>query len=120
MSGRNNGHPDVYLVNFPDATHQYQVATYGSLPRWRSDRKELFYFSPPLNSMMAVNVEEEGGELSLGAPRTLFPFSSPYASFFGFDVTPDGKRFLISTVNFPTPYVGLTLLTNWKAELQKK
>jgi eukaryotic-like serine/threonine-protein kinase len=120
VSSRNNTHPDVSLVSFPEATHQYQVATYGSLPHWRGDSKELFYFCPPLNSMMAVNVEEKGGEISLGAPRTLFPLSSPYTSSFGFDVTPDGKRFLISTVNFPTAYVPLTLVTNWEAELKKK
>jgi hypothetical protein len=70
--------------------------------------------------MMAVNVEEKGGEISLGAPRTLFPLSSPYASYFSFDVTPDGRRFLISTVNFPTASVPLTLVTNWEAELKKK
>jgi Tol biopolymer transport system component len=121
VSGQNTGHVDVYLVNFPDATHQYLVSPQGGmLPHWRGDSKELFYFSPPQNSMMAVNVEEKGGEISLGAPRTLFPLSSPYATYFGFDVTPDGKRFLISTVNFPTASVPLTLVTNWEAELKKK
>jgi eukaryotic-like serine/threonine-protein kinase len=121
VSNHNTGRPDVYLVNFPDATHQYQVSTQnGMLPRWRSDSKELFYYCNPQNSMIAVNVEEKGGELSLGAPRTLFTLSSPYATFFSFDVTPDGKRFLISTVNFPTASIPLTLVTNWKVELTKK
>jgi hypothetical protein len=82
--------------------------------------KELFYYCNPQNSMIAVNVEEKGGELSLGVPRTLFPLSSPYASFLSFDVTPDGRRFLISTVNFPTASIPLTLVTNWNAELKKK
>ncbi|WP_035358624.1 TolB family protein [Edaphobacter aggregans] len=121
VSGQNRGVPDVYLAKFPDATHQHQVSTQsGNLLRWRGDSKELFYFSPPQNSIIAVNVEEEGGEISLGAPQTLFPLSSPYASFLGFDVTPDGKRFLISTVNFPTASIPLTLVTNWEAELKKK
>ena len=53
-------------------------------------------------------------------PRTLFPVSSPYATYLGFDVTPDGKHFLISTVNFPTAGIPLTLVTNWNAELKKK
>ncbi|WP_035357720.1 PD40 domain-containing protein [Edaphobacter aggregans] len=120
-SGHNTTRGDVYLANFPDATHQYQVSTQpGGLPHWRGDSKELFYFSSPQNSIIAVNVEEKGGKLSLGAPRTLFPLSSPYASFLGFDVTPDGKRFLISTVNFPTASIPLTLVTNWKAELKTK
>jgi len=121
VSSHNTGRPDVYLANFPDATHRYQVSTQnGMLPHWRGDSKELFYYCNPQNSMIAVNVEEKGGELSLGAPRTLFPLSSPYASFFSFDVTPDGRRFLMSTVNFPTASIPLTLVTNWKAELKKK
>jgi hypothetical protein len=121
VSGQNQGTPDVYVANFPYTTHQYQGSTpSGRNPRWRGDSKELFYYSPPQNSIIAVNVEEKGEELSLGPPRTLFPLSSPYTSSFGFDVTPDGKHFLISTVNFPTASIPLTLVTNWKAELKKK
>jgi hypothetical protein len=121
MSSQNTGRQDIYLANFPDATHRYLVSTQrGYTPHWRGDSKELFYYSPLQNSMIAVNVEEKAGELSLGTPRTLFPLSSPYASFFSFDVTPDGRRFLISTVNFPTASIPLTLVTNWKAELKKK
>jgi eukaryotic-like serine/threonine-protein kinase len=120
-STKNTGLNDIYVANFPDATHRYQVSTQpGGGPHWRGDSKELFYFCSPQNSIMAVNVEEKGGEISLGAPRTLFPLSSPYASSLSFDVTPDGKHFLISTVNFPTAYVPLTLVTNWEAELKKK
>jgi hypothetical protein len=119
---RQTGRLEVYLANFPDATHRYQVSTQsGSRPHWRGDNKELFYYSYFQNSMVAVNVEEKGvGEISLGVPQTLFPLSSPYSTFFGFDVTPDGKRFLISTVNFPTASIPLTLVTNWKAELKTK
>jgi Tol biopolymer transport system component len=121
VSSQNTGLPEVYVANFPDATHRYQVsARNANLPRWRGDSKELFYYSRPDNSIVAVNVEEKAGELSLGTPRTLFPVSSPYASFLGFDVTPDGKRLLISTVNFPTNNIPLTLVTNWEAELKKK
>jgi Tol biopolymer transport system component len=121
VSSQNTGRPEVYLANFPDATHRYQVSTQsGALPHWRGDSKELFYYSYYQNSMIAVSVEEKGGEISLGAARPLFPLSSPYSTFFNFDVTPDGKRFLISTVNFPTASIPLTLVTNWKAELKKK
>jgi hypothetical protein len=121
MSSQNAGGLNIYVANFPDATHRYLVSTQrGIKPHWRGDSREIFYYCTPLNSMIAVDVEEKGGEISLGAPRTLFPLSSPYLSFLSFDVTPDGKRFLISTVNFPTASIPLTLVTNWEAELKKR
>ena len=121
VSSQNAGGLNVYLANFPDATHRYLVSTQrGFLPHWRGDSKELFYYCTPLNSMIAVNVEETGGKISLGVPRTLFRLSSPYATYLGFDVTSDGRRFLLSTMNFPTASVPLTLVTNWTAELKKR
>jgi Tol biopolymer transport system component len=121
VSDQNAGGLNVYLANFPDATHRYLVSTQrGFLPHWRGDSKELFYYCTPLNSMIAVNVKETVEGISLGAPRTLFRLSSPYATYLGFDVTSDGKRFLLSTVNFPTASVPLTLVTNLKAELKKR
>ena len=67
--------------------------------------------------MMAVNVDEKADEISLGTPRTLFHIG-PSSRLTFFDVTADGQRFLISTLNYgPAP---LTLVTNWKAELKTK
>lgn len=128
LIGRNfAGNNLHFLLVKDDAVNQWitrlkapvRLPVFGE-PHWRGDSKELFYFSTQQNSMMAVNVEEKGGEISLGAPRTLFPLSSPYATFISFEVTPNGKRFLILTVNFPTASIPITLVTNWEAELKKK
>ena len=115
------GQLEVYITtHFPNFIRRYQVSTQGgTLPRWRGDGKELFYFSVPQNSMMAVNVDEKAETLSLGSPRALFHLAN--AGIYGqFDVTPDGRRFLIVEINSPAGTVPLTLVTNWDAELKKR
>jgi Tol biopolymer transport system component len=91
----------------------------GRFPRWRRDGKEIFYLAPD-NQMMAVQIEERGGSLEVRTAQPLFravaitssPSSSPY------DVSPDGKRFVINTsVDKSTP---LTLVLNWTARLGNK
>jgi eukaryotic-like serine/threonine-protein kinase len=112
------GRYEIYITHFPDATGVYQVSTQsGGPPRWRSDGKELFYYSYDQNNMMAVNVEEKNQEILLGNPRELFHLANQPIAF---DVTPDGRRFLISTSNYQSVPVPLTLVTNWEAELKKK
>jgi hypothetical protein len=116
-SGRN----EVYVTHFPDAARRYQISTEGgSFPRWRADGKELFYFSPQQNSLMAVDVQRREQELSLGRPHALFTL--PSLALWGtlFDVAPDGQRFLVSGLNPPTGNVPLTLVTNLDAQLKNK
>jgi DNA-binding winged helix-turn-helix (wHTH) protein/Tol biopolymer transport system component len=111
------GQDEVYITHFPDAARRYQVSTRGGdLPHWSSDGRELFYFSQPQSSMMVVNVDEKAEELSLGSPRALFHLSGLVGS--PFDVTADGRRFLIAE-GYP-PAGPLTLVTNWQAELKKR
>jgi len=115
------GQEEVYITHFPEATRRSQVSTQGgTYPRWRGDGKELFYFSEAQNTMMAVNVDEKAEELSLGSPRALFHLANNAGSFARFDVTADGRRFLISEPNSPSGTVPLTLVTNWDAELKKR
>jgi protease II len=115
------GQEEVYITHFPDVTRRYEVSTQGGgYPRWRGDGKELFYFSEPQNSMMAVNVGEKAEEISLGSPRALFHLVNNAGIVGPFDVTQDGRRFLISETNSPAGTVPLTLVTNWDAELKKR
>jgi Tol biopolymer transport system component len=114
------GRFEIYLTHFPDPTRIYQVSTQGGeIPRWQPDGKELFYYSQSHSSIMAVNVDERVDETSLGTPRTLLHLGIPIRSF-AFDVTPDGRRFLVLTSNQPPGPVPLTLVTNWEAELKTK
>ncbi len=115
------GQDEVYITHFPEVTRRYQVSTQGgTFPLWRSDGRELFYFSEPQNSMMAVSVDEKAEDISLGSPRALFQLVNKTEITGPFDVTADGRRFLITETNFSAGTVPLTLVTNWDAELKKR
>jgi Tol biopolymer transport system component len=117
------GQPEVYITHFPEATRRYPVSTQGgTFPRWRGDGKELFYFSDAQNSMMAVNVDEKPEGITLGSPRVLFHLANNTWIFRVplFDVTADGRRFLMTETKSPAGTVPLTLVTNWDAELKKR
>lgn len=117
------GQTEVYLTHFPDAARRYRVSTQGGRnPRWRGDGKELFYFSFSQNSMMAVKVDEKAEDISLGPPQALFRLANSNKMRLGtaFDVTADGRRFLVVEANSPQGTVPLTLVTNWNAELKER
>ena len=120
-SSDESGEEEIYLTPFPDSSRRYQVSTDdGVLPRWRGDGKELFYFSPKQKSIMAVDVHQEGKEVSLGRPHALFVLPSLTLLGTLFDVTPNGQRFLVSSLNPAAGNLPLTLVVNWDAELKKK
>jgi hypothetical protein len=87
----------------------------GSDPAWRSDGKELFYFTGEDN-VYAVDVDEKDGSFISGQPRKLF-HGDAQAVGSPFD-TRDGKRFLLNVGN-EEPSAMLNLVVNWTAELKK-
>jgi Tol biopolymer transport system component len=90
----------------------------GRCPRWRRDGKEIFYLSVD-NQMMAVEVQERGDGIEVRPAQALFKAGIPLlpvVSFSPYDVTQDGKKFVITTVSGQdTP---LTLVVNWTANLK--
>jgi serine/threonine protein kinase len=112
-----SGRVEVYITTFPMPGEKIRVSTNGGLwPRWRHDGRELFYVEAP-NTVMSVPLAFRNGEWAPEPPRPLFktiptmgfnPLGHPY------DVTPDGKRFIVNI----GPIEGgstatLTLVTNW-------
>jgi hypothetical protein len=90
----------------------------GEEPKWRADGKEIIFQAPPNGTVkMAVEVKANGASLEIGVPQRLFQAPIDY----GWDITPDGKRFLLSVPqgqqNFPEP---ITIDLNWPALLKKK
>ena len=113
-----SGRREVYVAPFPKGEGKWQVSTNGAdFPAWRADGKELFY-GTIAGEVTACSIAEKGSELEIGTPQTLFTANAT-ALGVAFDVTADGKRFLINTAGdeAPTP---LHLVVNWAAELKKK
>jgi Tol biopolymer transport system component len=129
-TSKESGREEVYVVLF-DATKvlhtvpssvtspggKLQISpSGGSSPRWRRDGKEIFYLAPD-NQMMAVEVEAKGNSFEARKAQALFRVAGA-ASASPYDVTPDGKRFVINAVsNTNAP---LILVVNWTARLGNK
>jgi eukaryotic-like serine/threonine-protein kinase len=120
-----SGRSEIYIQPFPAPPNGGSKTPIsrdgGSQPRWRRDGKELFYSSPD-GKLMAVDVTQ-GPIFKASAPKTLFQV--PVAQIghnvggsqvLGWDVAPDGKRFLIDTATISTEPV--TVVLNWPAELK--
>jgi serine/threonine-protein kinase len=120
-----SGQREVYVRPFPDGDSQFKVSLAGGeQPRWCCDGKELFFYAA--GKMMAVTVRAAAGpkpSLELGAPQPLFETrlaSSPLIGGFEYDVTPDGKRFVIaSPVAKTTSVPPLTVVVNWSTPAKK-
>jgi len=119
-----SGQREVYVQPFPSADNELRISTAGGAqPRWRADAKELFYVTPD-GKLAAVAVTVTRGtkpSLKAGAPLTLFDAHiSAQGQYFNYDVTADGKRFLVaanpSAASSTAPSAPpLTVRVNWNA-----
>jgi Tol biopolymer transport system component len=125
-----SGRAEVYVTSFPDRKRVLVVSTRGGMEAaWSRDGTELFYRSlgPSAEaSVMSVAVKR-GETIALGRATRLFP-SDPYGAYdraSGYDVTPDGRRFLFVRAKKreapepPPPITRLHLVHNWFAELER-
>lgn len=117
------GPQQTYIMPFPSGSGMWQASVEsGRWPRWRRDGRELYFVSDK-NEMTAVEVRAKGEGLELGRPTPLFSFRPSLRIFrqgmIGYDVTPDGKKFLINAAADENTRP-LTLVVNWDAELKKK
>jgi len=114
-SGRN----EVYITAFPAGGAKWQVSSTGGVDaRWRKDGKELFFLDPSDN-MVAVDVSGASSAPKLGTPHILFQATAVQRQNGPFDVTADGKKFLVNTGNLKEGLDPLTLVQNWTADLKK-
>lgn len=107
----------VYVAPFPGPGGRWQVSTDGGTqPLWRGN--EIFFLND--GKVWAAEALEKGPGVQLNTARVLF--SAPYRGNPGhwYDVSRDGKRFVIN-VSAQPPQAGepLTLVVNWTAELKK-
>lgn len=111
----------IYASPFPDAGGKRQISrTPSSWARWGRNGKEIFYVDQSGGHLMTVDVAVHNGSLEIGEERKLFD-----GSLFGgfgapFDVSADGRRFLVVDGGTGEVTVPLTLLQNWTVALKLK
>ncbi len=125
-----SGRLEVYVQPFPGPGPRQQISTDGgTAPAWSHDGRELFYTTAlsvggqaDVTSMVAVPVTL-APTFSAGAPRVLFQgrFGAT-ASIRGYDVAPDGRRFLMvqQKDRAPTIVSQMILVQNWFDELKRR
>jgi Tol biopolymer transport system component len=117
-----SGVNDVYVQPFPKASIGKWKIGSGSQPHWRRDGKELFYISND-SKLMAVDVMTTPA-FKAGTPKVLFaaPIWSGARFVTRYDVTADGKKFLINTLTAEpglTASAPITVVLNWTAGVKK-
>jgi hypothetical protein len=120
-----SGRREVYVRSFPVGELQKNISLAGGeQPRWRGDGKELFFVSAD-KKMMAVAVKAVPGarpSFDPASPQPLFDahlVTTGNVPLFEYDVTADGKRFLLATVGSSSSPPRLTVWMNWQAGLKK-
>ena len=117
----------IYVQSYLAPGRREQVAGGGS-PRWRNDGRELYYVQnasedgPLKIQVMAVPVTTTP-TLTIGTSKVLFegPFRID-GPFRGYDVTPDGQRFLMvrAVEQPPARITHMVLVQNWVEELKAR
>ncbi|MBV9498913.1 MAG: protein kinase [Acidobacteriaceae bacterium] len=117
-----SGLSEIYVIPFPPTSSggRWLVSRGGGVqPRWRPDGKELFYISPD-SRMMAVDVSTSP-VFRAGIPQPLFQTEMVDTGIrtgpMSWDITPDGKRFLIITAT-ASDTSSLNVVLNWRAGQQ--
>jgi eukaryotic-like serine/threonine-protein kinase len=121
-----SGRPEIFVAPFHQAGAKVQASAGGGLaPRWRADGRELFYITTDLKGVMMVPIEL-GPTLKPGVPVRLFTINRQTgfrsrARYLGYDVSPDGQRFLMSVTPVEQERVAsqIVVVQNWTSALKR-
>jgi Tol biopolymer transport system component len=117
-----SGTSEIYVRPFPDVTSaRWQVSlSGGSTPVWARSGRELFYLNGR-QELVAVELRPGPG-FSVGEPRALFPASGYNlgGNVQVYDVTPDGRRFVMVRSLSGDGETELVLVQNWFEELRAR
>lgn len=116
---------EIYVQRFlPDGTsapdRKLVSSTGGRTAVWSRDGRELFFIATD-SQLMSAEVKTSGDTFEFATPKVLFPtrMLSQFGSFHEFDVSPDGKRFLIGTLTGEPTASAPTVILNWPELLKK-
>jgi Tol biopolymer transport system component len=116
-----SGQLEVFVRPRDGRNLQWQIsAAGGAQPRWRGDGREIFYVSLD-GTLTAVPVALSTDEVIAGVPVPLFTEPTLrrnnnvfyYGGAAAYDVTPDGKRFLVNRLTREPTGGPIHLVLNW-------
>jgi len=111
-SSDESGRYEVYVQSYPSGANRTLVSSGGGFqPRWSRDGRELFYVTG--DAIMGVEVRADG---SVGVPRRLVDRADYFIRFQSYDVSPDGKRFLMIRRDEGSVPRQLNVILNWTAK----
>ncbi len=117
-----SGRLEVYVRPFPDVmSGLWQISTDGARrPLWAPGGRELFYVAPD-RALMAVPVDSRGSTWSHGSATKVVEGvyqTGGSNSIRTYDVSPDGKRFLVVKRPADQPSPKIVVIENWLEELK--
>ena len=114
-----SGQPEAYVTSYPTPGRVWQVSKNGGRePMWNPAAPEIVYVDGM--SMYSVPVTL-GQEFRHGEPRLLFQGAYPDSLGCGYDMTPDGQRFLmLENKDVLKPTTTLTVITNVLDEVRQR
>jgi len=114
-----SGRYEVYACRYPDCSSRVQISTDGGTqPQWRGDEKELFYVAPG-GWITSVPIDGSSPALSPGKPVRIAQvfLRPPRDEEREYEVTRDGRRFLINHAPQDKRSLNITVVVNWQTEL---
>ena len=113
------GRFQVYIQRFSGPGEKTIVSSDGGTdPVWARDGSELYYLSG--DRIMQVSVAMKT-RLTVSKPRQLFTTQRPaMTSGPNYDVTPDGKKFLLIESVHPAAPSRIHVVLNWATELRNR
>lgn len=113
-----SGRYEVYVMPFRNGSGKWQISTNGGMGvHWQRDGKQLFY--PNSGNIMGVDIATQP-TFHASTPRVIVP-AKAMGNLAGFDVSPDGQRFLIRQQSSEGAQTGqINVILNWSDELRRR
>lgn len=114
------GRDELYVMPFRNGSAKWQISTNGASggPVWERDGKQLFY--PESQNIMGVDLATQP-TFQASTPRVIVPakaMGNLPSGPVGFNVSPDGQRFLIRQQGPQTAQINVIL--SWSEELRRR
>jgi Tol biopolymer transport system component len=116
-SSNETGQHEVYVRDFPEGRHKWQVSSQGGLqPHWRRDGRELFYLKPD-GTLMSVPMHP-GSRFEFAPPQALFKTNLQFLTLNSvwmnqYGVSRDGQRFLLNCPVSEAAHSAITAVIPW-------